>query len=74
MCDTGNGERSANFVRGPFAEAEIANLALAHDFGQRVHGLFQRRLRVVPVTLVEVDVIRPQPLVQRINLLENLRP
>ena len=53
-------------------EADIARLALAHDLAQRLHGLFQRRVRVVAVALVEVDVIGAQALQRGVDLLDDL--
>src|SRR5205807_7020120 len=58
----------------PFAEAQPAHLALAHHMAQRLHGFLQRRLVVVAVALVEVDVVGLQPGEGTVDLLEHLGP
>ena len=57
LLDARNGEGRLDLVRRPFGEADPAHLAGADDLAQRLHGLFQRRLRVVAVALVEVDIV-----------------
>ena len=51
----------AELVRGPLADADVEHLALPDEVGERLHGLLQRRLVVVAVRLVEVDVVGLQP-------------
>ena len=41
--------------------ADVARLAGPHDVVQRFQGLLDRRVRVEPVDLVEVDVVGPEP-------------
>ena len=66
--------KAASICAGrPFAEADIARLALAHDVAQRLHRLLQRRLGVVAVALIEIDMIDTQALQRRVDLLEDLR-
>src|SRR5262249_44277942 len=48
--------------------ADIARLAGAHDVVQRLERLLDRRLRIPPVNLVEIDVIGPEPFQARIDL------
>jgi hypothetical protein len=64
---------SAALIGGPLAESEVARLALPHDLRERLHRLLERRLLVVAVALVEVDVIGAQPGERGIDLLEDLR-
>src|SRR5439155_14339666 len=49
--DAGQLERFLDLLHRPLAEAEVAGLALADDFGQRLHRLLERRLPVVAVAL-----------------------
>jgi hypothetical protein len=58
----GNGERRLYLLRRPFAEADIARLARAHDIAQRLHRFFERRLCVVAMALIEIDMIDAQAL------------
>ena len=53
------GERvaGADLLGGPLAHADVQRLALADDVGEGLHRLLERRLGVVPVRLVEVDVV-----------------
>ena len=43
-----------------------------HDLGQRLHRLLERRVPVVAVALVEVDVVGAQPRERRVDLLQHL--
>src|SRR4051812_37254547 len=65
-------ERRPDLLRLPFGEAEVARLALPHHLGEGVHRLLERRLLVVAVALVEVDVVGAQPCERRVDLLEDL--
>ena len=65
-------ERLLDLVGRPLAEAEVARLALPHDLGERLHRLLERRVPVVAVALVEVDVVRAQPRERDVDLLEDL--
>ena len=47
----------ADLLRGPLADADVEGLAGADDVREGLHRLLQRRLRVVAVRLVEVDVV-----------------
>ena len=51
----------AELLGGPLADADVEDLALPDQVGEGLHGLFQRRLVVVAVGLVEVDVVGLQP-------------
>src|SRR3954454_19865450 len=57
---------------GPPLKADPARLAGLHDLGQRLHRLLQRRLLVVAMALVEVDVVHPQALQRAVDLLVDL--
>ena len=47
--------------------AGVADLALAHQVVQRAQGLVDRRVRVVAVQLVQVDVVGLQPAQRRVD-------
>ena len=66
------GERGADLIGSPLAEPEIADLALPHDLGQRLHRLLEWRLLVVAMALVEIDVVGPQSRERGVDLLEDL--
>src|SRR6185437_7421451 len=65
-------ERRLDLHWRPLAEAEIARLSLADDLGQRLQRLFQRRVAIVTVALVEIDVVGLEPTQRVIDLLEDL--
>ena len=52
-----------------FAETDVAGLAHSHDVGERLHRLLERRVRVVPMALVQIDVVHLQPVQRKIDLL-----
>ena len=62
----------ADLVGGPLADADVERLARADDVGEGLHGLLQRRLGVVPVGLVDVDVVGPQPAQRAVDRLEDV--
>ena len=68
----GHVERRLDPVRRPLAEADVARLAGLDDLGQRLHRLLERRVVVVAVALVEVDVVGLQPLQRGVDLLVDL--
>jgi hypothetical protein len=70
----GDGEGISDTLRRPFTEAEVAYLALAHCIGECLHGFFQRRIDVVAMALVKIDVINSQTLEGSIELSAYLRP
>ncbi len=45
-----------------FRQAEEAHLALLHQLAHRPDRLLDRRVRIDPVQIVEVNVVHPQPL------------
>ena len=55
-------DRRPDLVRGPFGKTDIARLAAVDRACQRLHRFLERRLLVVAVALVEIDVIGLQPL------------
>ena len=65
-------ERRLDLRRRPLAEADVARLALPYDLGQRLHRLVERRLEVVAVALIEVDVVGAQARERCVDLLEDL--
>ena len=62
----------ADLVGGPLADADVERLALADDVGERLHRLLERRLGVVAVRLVEVDVVGLQPLQRAVDRLHDV--
>ena len=62
----------ADLVRGPLADADVQRLALADDVGERLHRLLERRLGVVAVRLVQVDVVGPEPLQRAVDRLHDV--
>ena len=57
---------------GPLAHTDVESLALTHDVGEGLHGLFERRLVVEPVRLVEVDVVGLQPRQRTVDRFEDV--
>jgi hypothetical protein len=53
--------RLADLLRAPLRDTDVVGLARVHDVGERLHRLLERRAHVVPVGLVEVDVVGLQP-------------
>ena len=49
------------WLGGPLRDPDVERLALPNHVGERLHGLLERRLVVVAVRLVEVDVVGLQP-------------
>ena len=43
-----------------------------YDFGQRLHGLFERGVLVVAMALIEVDIVGPKALKRGVDLLMDL--
>ena len=68
----GQGQRLGDPLRRPLAEADVAGLPFPHDLGERLHRLLERRVVVVAMALVEVDVICLQPLQGGVDLLVDL--
>ena len=62
----------ADLLGGPLADADVERLALAHDVGERLHRLLERRLGVVAVRLVEVDVVGLEPLQRAVDRLHDV--
>src|SRR5439155_5732108 len=58
--------------RLPFRHADVERLAGPYDVGERLHRLFQRRLVVVPVRLVQVDVVGLQPPQRAVDRFEDV--
>ena len=51
----------AKLLSRPLADTDVQRLALPDDVRERLHRLFQRRLEIVAVGLVEVHVVRLEP-------------
>ena len=51
----------ADLLGAPLGDPDVVRLAGVHDVGERLHRLLERRLVVVAVRLVEVDVVGPEP-------------
>ncbi len=67
----------AQLLRGPLRDADVQRLALADDVGEGLEGLFERRLVVEAVGLIEIDVVGAEalsdPLIESMMCLR-LRP
>ena len=64
-ADRVDGVGAAEGRRRGLGEAEEAHLARADQLGHGADGLLDRRLRVHPVLVVEVDRVEPEPLQAR---------
>ena len=53
--------RPAQFLDADVREADVPDLALALQLGERVHKLFKRHLRVGCMQLIEIDTLQLQP-------------
>ena len=53
---------AADRVRAGLGQADVQDLALGDQLGQRADGLLDGRVRVDPVLVVEIDVIGAEPL------------
>ncbi len=73
LLDVRKCERLGDLVHRPLAEADVAGLALPHDLGERFHRLLERRVPVVAMALVQVDVVGAQACERRVHLLDDLR-
>ena len=60
--DRVDGVGAADRVGSGLGQADVADLALGDEFGEGADGVFDRRLRVDPVLVVEVDVVGAEPL------------
>ena len=63
----------AHDPRSHLGEADVAHLSLRHQLGQRAHRLLDRHRGVEPVLVVEIDVVRSQPLQRSLDRLAHLR-
>ena len=59
--DRVHGVRAADGVGPGLGQPDVADLALGHQLGQRADGVLDRRVRVHPVLVVEVDVVGAEP-------------
>ena len=57
----GDPQRGRDLLGPPLRDAHVQHLALADQVVEGAQGLLQRRLVVVAVGLVQVDVVGPQP-------------
>lgn len=51
---------SADLFHGPFRDTDVVAFARTDDVGEGAHGFFQRRLVVVAMGLVDIDVVHLQ--------------
>ena len=56
-----HGVGAADGVGAGFGQPDVADLALGDQFGERADGLFDRRVRVDAVLVVQVDVVGAEP-------------
>ncbi len=62
----------AQLLGRPLAHADVERLALPDDVGKGLHRLFQRGFVVVPVRLVEVDVVGSEPLERAVDAVHDV--
>ena len=55
-----------------FAETDVADFPHSHDVGERLHRFLERRVRIVPMALVQIDVVRLQPAQRKVDLFMHL--
>ena len=60
-----NRVRAADGLRSRLGETEMAHLALAHEVGHGADRILDRRLRIDPVLVVEIDRVDLEPLQAR---------
>jgi len=53
--------RLRDFLRGPFRGAPVEHLALVNQVAHGAHRLLDRRIRISPMTKIEIEVIDLQP-------------
>jgi len=56
-----DGVGAADGVDPGLGQADVADLALGDQLGQRPDGVLDRRVRVDPVLVVQVDAVGAQP-------------
>jgi hypothetical protein len=63
VCSAVTGARRARggWSRAGLGQADVADLALGDQLGQRADGVLDRRVRVDAVLVVQVDVVGAQP-------------
>ena len=62
-------DRGFDLGTGPFAHAPVQGLAPLDQVAHRPAGLLQRRVLVVPMALVEVEILDAQPTKRLVHLL-----
>src|ERR1700693_4744943 len=72
LLDAWKFERFLDLLGRPLAEAEVARLPLPHHLGERLHRLLERRVPVIAMTLVQIDVVGAQSSERRVDLLVDL--
>src|SRR5262249_9274217 len=53
--------RPAQFIDADVGEADVPDLALALQFGERAHSLVKRHLRIGRMQLIDIDTLQLQP-------------
>ena len=66
--------RLLNPLRRPLGDADVEHLALRDKVVERAQRLLERRVRVRAVALVEIDVVRAEPLQGSVALLHDVLP
>jgi hypothetical protein len=68
----GQGAGLADLLGPPLGDPDVQRLAGADHVGERLHRLLERRLVVVAVGLVEVDVVQAQAPQRRVDALADV--
>ena len=70
-----DGLRPPDRLRTRFGQAEMTHFPRTHEVGHRAHRVLNRRFRIDPVLIVEIDYLDPEPLEARIaGLAHVVRP
>src|SRR6202034_3979846 len=64
--DRVNGGRAPYGLGLGFGQSEMADFALAHEIGHGADGVLDRRLRIDPMLVIEVDRLDSEPLEARV--------
>src|SRR5438034_6868175 len=53
--------RATDGIGAGFGQTEIAHVAATNQLGHRAYGFFDRRLRIDPMLIIEIDAINAEP-------------
>src|SRR6202034_1034401 len=70
--DRVNGGRAPYGLGLGFGQSEMADFSLAHEIGQGADGVLDRRLRIDPMLVIEVDRLDSEPLEARVARLAHV--